>query len=169
MLADLVQRQRSLPGGGLCPVYYEAALFAKNNHLRYVEGHFSLKKLNHQILKRYLQVGIHKLYLTGLKVDARQWGALVKFPNSKLWNACSPAPCWRIWVIGANGNWYLNHLMALLKNSSKGTPVGVNLCLVCPYLFSFHCWLQNTHRNEHLKIFPSILCEIAMQIFIYIY
>ncbi|XP_056911618.1 uncharacterized protein wu:fj29h11 isoform X2 [Takifugu flavidus] len=37
VLADLVQRQRSLPGGGLCPVYYEAALFAKNNQLR-VEG-----------------------------------------------------------------------------------------------------------------------------------
>lgn len=90
-LADLVQRQRSLPGGGLCPVYYEAALFAKHNQLRYTEGHwfFSLKKLKKQ-------VGIHKLDFTGSKVGVRLWGALVKFPNSKHWNACSPVPSWRI-------------------------------------------------------------------------
>lgn len=30
MLAGLVQRQRSLAGGGLSPVYYESALFAKH-------------------------------------------------------------------------------------------------------------------------------------------
>lgn len=29
MLAGLVQRQRGLAGGGLSPVYYESALFAK--------------------------------------------------------------------------------------------------------------------------------------------
>lgn len=34
MLADRVQRQRSLPGGGSCPVYYEAALFSKHTQLR---------------------------------------------------------------------------------------------------------------------------------------
>lgn len=34
MLADRVQRQRSLPGRGPCPVYYEAALFAKNIQIR---------------------------------------------------------------------------------------------------------------------------------------
>lgn len=81
-----------------------------------------------------------KLYLTGLKVVVSWWGALENFPNPKPWHACSPAPFWRIWVSGANGNWYLNHLMAPLKNSLKGMQVGVTLCLVCPYAFLFHSW-----------------------------